>query len=126
MLVHLFGHQVESLNLRNQLDQLFLQLYLFLLDQEVLDFLGVLGALAGLHLVLADDVGIVADDGLHLQLLLHLVLLLLYLYLNRAVLLLGLHLDLGHLLLQLLDLLFLEGEHLARRLQLLLLVGLTL
>ena len=126
MLVHLFGHQVESLNLRNQLHQLLLEFYLFLLDQEILDFLGVLGALAGLHLVLADDVGIVADDGLHLQLLLHLVLLLLYLYLNRAVLLLSLHLYLGHLLLQLLDLLFLEGEHLARRLQLLLLVGLTL
>lgn len=99
MLVHLFGHEVESLDLRNEVHQLFLQLDLFLLDQEVLDFLCIFCSFAGLHLILADDVGIVADNGLDIELFLHLLLLLLDFYLNQAVFLLCFHLYLGHFLL---------------------------
>lgn len=66
MFIHLFCHQVESFNLRDQVNQLLLQLYLLLLDQQILHFLCVLRPLAGLHLVLADDVGIVTDNGLYL------------------------------------------------------------
>lgn len=64
MLVHLFRHKVESLDLRDELHELLLQLDLFLLDQEIFDFFCIFCSFAGLHLILTDDVGIVADNGL--------------------------------------------------------------
>lgn len=89
---------------------MFLQFYLLFLDEYILELFRVPHAFIELELILGDDVGIVADDGLDLQLLLHLVFLFFDLDLDEIALLFGLKPYHCHLLLQLLDLLLLQTE----------------
>ena len=102
--IHFFGHEVETFDLWNQINELFLQLYLLFFYEEVFHFFCVSHALVKLELVLGDDVSVVADDCLDLQLSFHLVLLFFYLYFYEIWFLLCLELYHCHLLFELFNL----------------------
>jgi hypothetical protein len=109
LLLHLLRHEVKSLHLRHELNELLLKLYLLLLYEQLLQLLRILHPLAHLEAILLNDISIVADNRLQLQLFLHLLLLPLDLHLHLLVLGLSLYLYRVHLVLELEDLLLLQS-----------------